>query len=378
MAGARALLERFLQHWWQVLSLLGLIFLGYPLRVAIESGPWTTSSMITYVGVALFAAGFTILMCVLRPVRLLSGPATPGGLWLRRGLIIGLVVLLALLVQLTNMTWLSLFFHVGVAIGVMLAAREAYLGLALLAVVIIVLGWPYDLSFLCLPTGLLGLWASATVNQSATVAELTAARRRLADLAVAEERLRFARDLHDLLGHSLSLISLKTELSGRLIESDPGRARAEIQDAHDVARRSLREVREAVSGYRRPTLPTELDGALEMLESAGVAARVDDRIEGTPVRHGEVLAWAIREAITNVVRHSGARTCTIELDRVEELICLTVSDDGHGASEPDLTTPGSGLSGVAERVRQVAGATVATENLEPGFRLRVCVPVGQH
>lgn len=394
MVRVRSLFDRLFRHWWQVLAPISLIFLGYPIRVTFETGPLVPSSLITIGGAVLFAAAFLVLMCGVRPTRLVTGTISAGGRWLRRGLIIGLVLLLILLVQLTGSAWLSLFFHLGMAIGVMLPGREAYPGLVVTAVVILILGWPYGLSFLGLPTGILGLWASATVGQTATVAELTAARRRLADLAVAEERLRFARDLHDLLGHSLSLISLKTELGERLIDTDPARARTEIHDAHEVARRSLREVREAVAGYRQPTLSSELEGAAEMLESAGVEARIDDRLAGETVPHAVVLAWAVREAVTNVVRHSGAKTCAIDLGRDDDAICLTISDDGRGGPAPEFNGPppgppdpatrdlgwpdpstrGSGLTGLAERVRQVAGATLTTENLEPGFRLRVCVP----
>ncbi len=393
MDGVRGLFDRIFQHWWQVLAPIGLIFLGHPIRAAVQTGPWAPPSLLSYGGALVFAVAFLGLMCWVRPARLVTGPPSVGGGWLRRGLIIGLVLLLILLVQVAGSNWLSLFFHVGVAMGVMLPAREAYPGLVLLALVILILGWPYGLGFIGLPAGVLGLWAAATVGQTATVAELTTARRRLADLAVAEERLRFARDLHDLLGHSLSLISLKTELGERLIEADPVRARTEIHDAHEVARRSLREVREAVAGYRQPTLSSELDGAAEMLESAGVETRIDDRLGGAAVPHGVVLAWAVREAVTNVVRHSGARTCAIDLRRDDETICLIVSDDGRGGPAPELTgtaanspgpvrdlgwpdpgTRGSGLTGLAERVRQVTGASLTTENLEPGFRLRVCVP----
>ncbi|WP_152365290.1 sensor histidine kinase [Microlunatus speluncae] len=393
MGGVHGLFDRVFRQWWQVLAPISLIFLGYPLRLAIQSGPWAPESLLSYGGAIAFAAAFLVLMCWIRPARLVVGRVSTAGGWLRRGLIIALVVLVVLMVQFASPSWLSLFFHVGVAMGVMLPAREAYPGLVGLALVILIVGWPYGLSFIGLPAGVLGLWAAATVGQTATVAELTNARRRLAELAVAEERLRFARDLHDLLGHSLSLISLKTELGERLIDADPARARTEIHDAHEVARRSLREVREAVAGYRQPTLSSELDGAAEMLESAGVAARIDDQLNGRPVQHGVLLAWAVREAVTNVVRHSGAQTCAIELRWDEETICLAVSDDGRGGPAPVLdpgsvtdqaaardlgwngpSSRGSGLVGLAERVRQVAGATLTTENLEPGFRLRVCVP----
>ena len=151
-----------------------------------------------------------------------------------------------------------LFFHVNVAAGIMLPTRDAYLAITGLAVTTFVLGVPTGLWWLALPTGAIGLWGTAFVGQLAVVAELRAAREELARRAVTEERLRFARDLHDLLGHSLSLITLKSELAGRLLPTAPEKAATEVQEIEGVARQALREVREAVAGYRQPTLGEEL------------------------------------------------------------------------------------------------------------------------
>src|SRR6185437_1812303 len=141
--------------------------------------------------------------------------------------------------------------------------------------------------------------------------ELRRARQELAQLAVTEERLRFARDLHDLLGHTLSLIALKSELAGRLVRLAPERAAVEIGDVEAAARQALYEVREAVAGYRQPTLAGELQAAHEMLDAAGIVLTLDAAPAPLPLRSTVegMLAWTVREGVTNVIRHSRARHC---------------------------------------------------------------------
>jgi len=207
-----------------------------------------------------------------------------------------------------------------------------------------------------------------------TVDELRAAREELARLAVAEERLRFARDLHDLLGHSLSLIALKSELAGRLATGDATRAAAEIADVEQVARRALREVREAVAGYRRPTLAEELAGVRELLAAAGIETRVESDAAPLPPEVDAVLAWAVREGATNVIRHSGARHCTITVAREDGTARAEVVDDGRGAVGGDRAT-GSGLAGLAERTAALGGRLAAGGGEQGGFHLRIDAPI---
>jgi two-component system, NarL family, sensor histidine kinase DesK len=211
-----------------------------------------------------------------------------------------------------------------------------------------------------------------------TVRELMAAREEIARLAVTEERLRFARDLHDLLGHSLSSIALKSELAGRLLPADPDRAAVEVHDIEGVARKALREVREAVTGYRQPTLDEELAGAREMLEAAGISCETERNVGVLPNDVDAVLAWAVREGTTNVIRHSHATRCQIRLIQDGEQIHAEITDDGLGApSEGDETHPsGSGLSGLAERVAANYGIFEAGSRPEGGFRLHVSLPLG--
>jgi two-component system sensor histidine kinase DesK len=240
-------------------------------------------------------------------------------------------------------------------------------------------GWKWlGIGQFVLIVGALGLWTTAFARNIAAIAELRAAREKIARLAVAEERLRFARDLHDLLGHSLSLITLKSELAGRLLPADPEKAAAEVRDIEGVARRALREVREAVAGYRQPTLDRELYSARKMLEAAGIACRIENKAGVLPNATDTVLAWAVREGVTNVIRHSHARQCEIRVTQDGEEIRAEVSDDGRTSSpKHDGTVTGSGLSGLAERVVASSGDFEAGPLPEGGFLLRLSLPL-QH
>ena len=201
--------------------------------------------------------------------------------------------------------------------------------------------------------------------------QLSQAREQIARLAVGEERLRFARDLHDLLGHSLSVIALKSELAGRLIKTTPGLAAHEIEDIEKVARDALREVREAVTGYRQPTLAAELAGAHEVLTAAGIDYRVDQDHLPLPPAVEAVMAWTVREGVTNVMRHSQAKHCSIRMINEDGQATVEVIDDGRGG----MPQPGSGLRGLEERVQERGGTLTAEPLPHEGFRLRVTLPV---
>src|SRR5438309_9711680 len=201
--------------------------------------------------------------------------------------------------------------------------------------------------------------------------QLSQAREQIARLAVGEERLRFARDLHDLLGHSLSVNSLKSELAGRLIKTTPGLAANEVDDIEQVARDALREVRDAVAGYRQPSLSAELAGAREALTAAGIELRAEGEHMPLPPAVEAVLAWAVREGVTNVMRHSQAKRCTVRIFKKDGSAAVEVVDDGRGGT-PE---PGSGLHGLRERVLERGGTLTAEPLPHEGFRLRVTVPL---
>jgi two-component system sensor histidine kinase DesK len=207
------------------------------------------------------------------------------------------------------------------------------------------------------------------------VSVLRRTRADLARAAVAEERLRIARDLHDLLGHSLSLITLQAELAGRVIGTDPGRAASEIAELESVARQSLSDVRTAVAGYRQPDLAGELISARQLLDSAGIVSRISaPDTAGLSQEVDAALAWAVREGTTNVVRHSRATHVDISVSTGPAGAVAEISDNGALSTRP--RSGGSGLAGLAERVRSLGG-DLAAGGVEPhGFRLRVVVPLG--
>ena len=350
--------------------LFGLVFLIYPVRAVLTSDPTPARVSLAVAGAALFAGVFLWLMWTQEP--LWSAAAEPSEARKRRATIAFLAVLAIALNLALGSEWRVLFFHVNVAAGIMLMTRDAYVAIVGLAATALALGFVSGMAWLALPTAAIGLWATAFVRQVAAVAELRSAREELARLAVSEERLRFARDLHDLLGHSLSLITLKSELAGRLLPTAPEKAATEIHDIEGVARQALREVREAVAGYRRPTLDEELAGASEMFQAAGISCLIENQIGVLPKAVDAVLAWAVREGTTNVIRHSRAKHCRIVLAREDEEIYAEITDDGGGYQNGEVA--GSGLSGLAERVATFAGR-VETDSLpDGGFRLRVVLP----
>lgn len=191
--------------------------------------------------------------------------------------------------------------------------------------------------------------------------------RRLAALA---ERERIGRDLHDLLGHTLSVIAIKSELAARLFERDPAGAEREIRDVERIARDSLGQVRSAVAGMRAPGLETELANARLALAAVDVA--FEHAIEAPPLRADseQALALALREAVTNVVRHARATRVEAALERDGEHLTLTVRDDGRGGASPS----GNGLTGMRERLEALGGALGIVSLSGKGTELRARVP----
>ncbi|WP_226347161.1 sensor histidine kinase [Agilicoccus flavus] len=209
---------------------------------------------------------------------------------------------------------------------------------------------------------LIGLmvWGSVAAGRQREV--VLAAREERAELAVELERTRLARDLHDILGHSLTVITVKAELAGRLVDLDPERAKAEIADLERLSRDALADVRTTVSDYRTLSLPVELTRAAHALAAAGIAADVPSAADAVPTGLRDPFAWVVREGVTNVIRHSGAATCTITLTPSS----VEVRDDGRLTG---AVAPGNGLTGLRERARQ-AGLRIVAEPARPhGFVL---------
>jgi len=248
-----------------------------------------------------------------------------------------------------------------------------------------------------LPVTFIGLAMIGLRRQVQLTSELQRAREEVAQLAASEERVRLARDMHDLTGQSLSVITLKSELATRLLSRLPDsperdRVREEVEEVAAVSRQTLHDIREAISGYRRPTLAVEVITARAALVSAGIAVEDDPEIlltSGTFDPDAEAaLAWCLREAVTNVVRHSGAKHCRISLTSQPGSVTLVVSDDGRGHvssggrdAGPDAAphagpqaAAGTGLRGMSERLSAAGGSLELRPDARPGFCLTATVP----
>ena len=200
--------------------------------------------------------------------------------------------------------------------------------------------------------------------------ELRRSRDEIEQLAALAERERIGRDLHDLLGHTLSVIVLKSELAAKVADADPERSVAEIRDVERISREALADVRAAVGGYRARGLSGELDNARRVLAGAGVAvSSAVDPVELTAVQE-TALSLALREAVTNVVRHAGASRCAIRLRREGDRIRLDVEDDGVGGAPAG----GNGLAGMRARIAALGGAV--EHDGRAGWRLTVSIPAG--
>lgn len=210
--------------------------------------------------------------------------------------------------------------------------------------------------------------------------ELQVARAGAEKLASAEERVRIARDLHDVLGHSLTVISMRSQLAGKLVErGEMDRAGEEIRAVEELSRTAMSDVREAVAGYRIRPLAAELAAAEATLQDAGVAVQVERSAQELPEAGEEALGFVVREGVTNVLRHSSARSCAISVRHTQENVVVEVVDDGRGTGTPvhpildgDDAGPagGSGLCGLAERVAAAGGRLSAGDGPTGGFVLR--------
>jgi two-component system, NarL family, sensor histidine kinase DesK len=201
-------------------------------------------------------------------------------------------------------------------------------------------------------------------------ARLRLAQDELQHLAKVAERERIARDLHDVLGHTLSVIVLKSELAARLFDRDSERARTEILQVEQIAREALSEVRQAIGGYRAASMAEEFARAKETLETAGVTAKCEVASGGakmTPALEA-LLALVVREAVTNVVRHASARQCQLLLADSMNGWRLSIADDGRGG----IFQEGNGLRGMRERVEAVGGKMVCES--KRGTKLDIFVP----
>ncbi len=378
-SGVTFQLWRLYQHAW-------LVCLLFPLAEVVTRpiSPWqVVLRLFSLLG---FAAGYTWLMW--------PHPASQKARARSRSLlsfllfgVLGIVVLV--FSQVYGPAWLWLFIGVSAIAGVLLPVRSAFAAVVLFTLVPLFLTlkmhgglggvdlW-WLIALMLLVRGL-GLDMIGIARMGSAIRELHAARRELARLAVIEERERLSRDLHDLLGQTLSMITLKSELARHLVTEEPDRCAQELSEIERVARHTLREVREAVAGYRQPNLSSELEGARQLLEAAGIDYQIEPITQALPLVFDAALAWTVREGVTNIIRHSRARHCRIHLTQENGTVGAEVLNDGGERQQVESTTRlGLGLAGLRERMSALGGHMEAGPLMHLGkehFRLRVELPM---
>jgi two-component system sensor histidine kinase DesK len=376
-------------HLWRLYQHAWLVCLIFPLSELLQ--PPIALWHVTLKGLSLviFAVGYTWLMWP-HPA---SQQARGRSRSLFSFLLLGGLSLLGVVLSLTDgPVWLWLFIGVSAIAGVLLPMRSAFVVVVLLTLFPLFLtllmhggikgiDWWWLIALMLLIRGL-GLDMIGIARMGNAIRELHIARRELARLAVIEERERLARDLHDLLGQTLSVITLKSELARCLIEEDPERCAKELSEIEHLTRMTLREVRKTVAGYRQPTLVNELDGARQLLEAAGVEYIIEQTTSDLPPAIDAILAWTVREGVTNVIRHSRARQCLIRLTSSQEMVWAEVFNDGERQEELHEDwlirhiSQGNGLSGLRERVTVLggtllAGPLVLSDKMHFGLRVEV-------
>jgi two-component system, NarL family, sensor histidine kinase DesK len=338
------------ERWAWVFAGVWLVFLVYPV---LETFQATDSVPVTVLGLVLIASFGVVYMLGFGP---LSGRP-----WLAFGLLIALALASSTII---GVEAIGLTPYLGVFSALMVPSPwwpRTTVVVALLPLLSLAAGGGFPAFFFLM------VWP--IIIGMVLLRVFTEGERRVdesrAMLALVAERERVARDVHDVLGHSLTALSIKAELAGRLIDVDPARAREELASIQETARQALAEVRATVGGLRAGNLEAELDAAPRVLADVGVEAVVRGDVADTDPRHRVLLAWVLREAVTNVVRHAGASRVVVELGPGG----MSVTDDGAGISRPE----GNGLRGMRERVAD-AGGTLSVLDAGPGTRLRVELP----
>lgn len=349
-AGSPSTLVSPWARWTWVFAGIWLVFLVYPI---IETVRATDDSIfLRGIGLGLIAAFGLVYMVgfgwlVHRP-------------WLVFGLLIALA---AALIPIIGVEVIGLTPYVGVFSALQIPSPwwpRTTLAVALLPLVSIFAGDGFPVFFFLMVWPII---IGMVLQRVFTESEQRAGESR-ATLALVAERERVARDVHDVLGHSLTALSVKAELAARLIDVDPARAKAELESIQETARQALAEVRATVGGLRAGNLEAELATLPRVLADAGIATTLEGSVADTDPRHRTLLAWVLRESVTNVVRHAHASHVVIRLDQSG----LTVADDGTGRGRAE----GNGMRGMRERV-SAAGGTLELSG-DPGTRVQVVLP----
>lgn len=341
-AAPRFTLRRAVQNMVWVYA-FGLIFLVFAITSVTQDDPstallWVRIAQIAVIGVGYLATAW-IADCSLRT---------------RWAYIVGFVIMLTL----TGLTWGWSLVGYGVYVAIMMAtllpwrqSRVAIAAWSALLALTIPLGAGDTALYITVVSFGMGLATAAGMEAGQVQARLQRAEQRVSTLSVAAERERIGRDLHDILGHSLTAISIKSGLAARLVDLDPAAARTQIAEIEQIARQALTDVRTTASGMREVRLATEIASARAVLLAAGIESRAPSALPPLDDRTSELFGYVVREAVTNVVRHSGAGLCTIAV----EPTAVDVRDDGRGL--PPVIVSGSGLAGLRRRLDD-GGATL--------------------
>lgn len=353
------------RHGW-LMGVVWLVFLVFPVLgvIADAPGPWRTGIAL---GLIVVFAG-----CYVHGFRTF-GDRPGDSMWRQAGPQLGLLTALMVLTVLVGglsglgmATYLATFgvFALPLPVGV------AWSGLVVIATTVwVALAGQLD-DFWIMPLIVASVSAGVLVVRTL---EASQERHRAGQehVALIAERERVARDVHDVLGHSLTVVVMKSQVAERLVDHDPEAARRELHEIRSLAREALAEVRATVGGLRVARLGEELARARAALADAGIEATVPDDPQVVDPRHRIVLAWVLREAVTNVVRHSGATHCLVELDEHR----LVVRDDGCGLGRAGSAADrhGHGLRGVRERLAEAGGELVLVSEVDgqPGRGTRL-------
>ncbi|MGH1561796.1 sensor histidine kinase [Mumia sp. DW29H23] len=357
--------------WWRFVAAgVWLVYLWSPVVAITGSEGW--QRVLGLLAVAVFVT--TYLMLIGRNRRFVDldarGPRWETWPWL----LTLLACTVAMIPGAGDKALTSLVFVAAAAMST-LPPRWAWGWVAVLLVVVevstrVVPGWSDDGNGFALILAAMAVFflRAAITRQRA----LVAAERELGDARLEEERARIARDLHDILGHSLTVISVKAELAERMLDVDPERTRAELADVRSLTRDALRDVRATVRDVRGVSLPGEIAAARSALRSAGIDADLPTVADEVPTRWRELFAWTVREGVTNVIRHSGASRCVVSLGADG----VSVADDGRGIVS-DLTG-GSGMVGLRQRAAAAGATLVVGPGLGgEGTAVAVVVPSGR-
>ncbi|MDG4827239.1 histidine kinase [Asanoa sp. WMMD1127] len=352
-----------------LLGAVWLFYLGQPLDTILDR-PGGFAKWLSLVALVAFGLSYVLVFLWTRRMHLAQRqpPLWQGLAWLGATLVLGLAMIPG-----AGGDWMVGLVYIAAAAIMVLPPRVAVIVVAVIAAQPLVLpsfvpSWQHEnglfFSIVLAAFAMFGVTRMIDHNM-----RLTAANREIARLAVAEERARAARDLHDILGHSLTVITIKAELAGRLIPVAPDRAEAEVNDMERLAREALADIRRTVGAYREVCLEEELASARSALSAAGISARLPSSVAEVPEPRATLFGWAVREGVTNVVRHSGATRCVITV-RPDE---VSIADDGRGPDDAG-SGGGSGLRGLRERA-EACGAQLSVGRAPgSGFVLRVSVP----